>query len=407
MNDDRRLPGLGGTGPLDAPRPERSSDLTRPRPIERRMVRPPEPVSEEERNRGLAAGKVLLGGLLGLALAILLNSQALLRDAEQKPFGRDRDISVAVWEPIEGVASAIGLTQPRRWADEALNRDIDDEVFQLETVADPTEGETSSAIDGVQRIDVSGGIVTPDEDDPVDRTGSAVATTVAPVVVAPGVPTVDDPLDLWIVGDSMVQFFGDTLASMANDTGIIDATAESKLSSGLSRPDFFDWPARLSELLADQDPEALVIMYGGNDAQGLVTPDGVAQPFSDLWVAEYSGRVGAVMDLVTAGSDRQVLWVGQPIMRSGDFDAKMQELNTIYAAEAATRGQVTFVATRALFQTSSGGYDRYLPNDAGEIVDVRLSDGIHLSTAGGRWLSELLLESLGGVVDLESGRSPS
>ncbi|MDG2114919.1 MAG: DUF459 domain-containing protein [Actinomycetota bacterium] len=407
MTDDRPLPGLGDARPAGEPVAQPTDDRTRPRPIQRRRIRPPEPVSEEDGYCGLPAGKVLLGGLLGLVVAILLNSQALLRDAEQKPFGRSRDVSVAIWEPVEGVASAIGLTAPRRWVDEALSRDVSDELFQLETVAGPSDATTPSTSNGVQQIDVSGGIVTSDADESVGADGASASTTAAPLAIAPGVPTSEDPLHLWIVGDSMVQFFGDTMAALANDTGVVDATAESKLSSGLSRPDFFDWPARLSELLADEDPDALVIMYGGNDAQGLVTPDGVAQPFSDLWVAEYSSRVGALMDLVTADSVRQVLWVGQPIMRSGDFDAKMQELNTIYAAEAAKRERVTFVETRALFQTAAGGYDRYLPNDDGEIVDVRLSDGIHLSTAGGRWLSELLLESLGELVDLESGRSPS
>ena len=94
-------------------------------------------------------------------------------------------------------------------------------------------------------------------------------------------------------------------------------------------------------------------------------------------------------------------------MRSDDFDSKMQQLNRIYEAEAATRSRVTFVGTRALFQNANGAYERFLPDESGELVDVRLTDGVHLSTAGGRWLSELLLETLGGVVDLEAGRSSS
>lgn len=364
----------------------------------------------DESARGLAAGQVLLGGLLGLGVAILLNAQILLRDAQQKPFGTSRDVSVAVWEPVEGVASALGLTAPRRWADEALGRETDELTFAVETAADATapSDADAGATDGVQRIDVNNDLALSDDGsttvDPAAPTSSS--TTVAPAIPA-GVPTPEDPLELWIVGDSMVQFFGDTMASMADGTGVIDATAESKLSSGLSRPDFFDWPARLTELLAAENPGALVIMYGGNDAQGLVTSQGVANPFSDLWKSEYGSRVGAVMDLVTSGSDRQVIWVGQPIMRSGDFDAKMRELNTIYQAEAASRPQVTYVSTRELFQNPDGGYDRYLPDASGNLVDVRLSDGVHLSTAGGRWLSELLLDTLGSVVDLESGRPPS
>lgn len=382
--------------------------MTVPRPIRTRRVRLPEPVSEMEGSRGLPAGQVLLGGLLGLLLAILLNAEELLRDAEEKPFGRSRDISVAVWEPVESLASTLHLTQPRRWADEALGRDISGEIFDLRT-ATGTEDEPGVSPDGVQRIEVSDGLLIADEDgeptiDPAE--GPATPTTTEPAL-PPGVPTPEDPLELWIVGDSMVQFFGDTLAGLANGTGVIDATAESKLSSGLSRPDFFDWPARLSGLIADENPGALVIMYGGNDAQGLVTPDGVAQPFSDLWVREYSLRVGAVMDLVTEGSDRHVIWVGQPIMRSDDFDNKMQQLNRIYEAEAATRSQVTYVDTRALFQNANGAYDRFLPDESGELVDVRLTDGVHLSTAGGRWLSELLLDALGEVVDLETGRGGS
>lgn len=340
----------------------------------------------------MPAGGVLVGGVVGLILALLLNAEALLRDAEQQPFGTGRDISVAVWGPVERAASALRLTLPRQWADRAIGRDVGAAQFDLSAVEPQAEGEPggSVTIDGVQRIEI-------DDygDDAAD--GDAAGDGGEP---GAGAPTVDEPLSLWIAGDSMVQFFGDTMVGMAEATGVIDATAESKLSSGLTRPDFYDWPARLADLVETEDPDVLVLMFGGNDAQGIVTPSGVAQPFSDAWVSEYSTRVGAVMDLVTANDARQVIWVGQPIMRSGEFDAKMQELNTIYRSEASVRDRVTYVDTRALFESPSGSYDRFIPDEDGDLVDVRLTDGVHLSTEGGRWLSRLLLDQLESLTEL-------
>ena len=334
----------------------------------------------------MPAGGVLLGGLVGLLLAVLLNAEALLRDAEQKPFGAGRDISVAVWTPVEGVASTVGLTLPRRWVDQAIGRDLDAPQFDLATVADQPEGgsDVPAIVDGVQRIEID----EYDEGSTDEQAGSGMEVA----------PTPQGPVSLWIAGDSMVQFFGDTMVGMAEATGVIDATAESKLSSGLTRPDFFDWPARLAEVVAAEDPDVLVLMFGGNDAQGILTPSGVAQPFSEAWRTEYSARVGSVMDLVTADSSRQVIWVGQPIMRSADFDTKMQELNAIYRTQAATRPTVTYVDTRALFESPSGTYDRFIPDEGGNLVDVRLTDGVHLSTEGGRWLSRLLLDELDALV---------
>ena len=115
----------------------------------------------------------------------------------------------------------------------------------------------------------------------------------------PWFPTPEDPLRLHVLGDSMVRFFGDTMVSLANDTGVIDATTEHELSSGLSRPDFYDWPARLVEVMASEDPDAVVLMIGGNDAQSIVVDGQIARPFSDAWMGEYSARVGHAMDLVT------------------------------------------------------------------------------------------------------------
>jgi uncharacterized protein len=375
-----------------------------------------DPMSNEHRQipaRGVPAGKVLLGGLLGLAVAALLNAGALLRDAEQKPLGRGRDISLAIWEPVESLSSALQITKPQLWADEAFGRDPNAELFEL-PVNDSVGAAGDESVNAAATTPADGA-ETPEPNDAVtaDNTPSSVPETTLPAAPATTEvwrPMIDDRLRMWVVGDSVVNYFGATLASMANGTGVVEASSESLRSSGLTRPDFFDWPARLNEIVLADDPELMIVMFGGNDAQGIITPDGAAQPFGEAWTREYSTRVGGVMDLlVTSGASeggRQVVWVGQPIMDADSFDVKMQELNAIYANEAAKRGNVLFVSTRELFADESGGYSRFLTGPDGAVVDVRLADGVHLSTAGGRWLSELLLERIQEIFDLSGDPAP-
>ena len=353
-----------------------------------------------DRRRGVAAGRVLAAGAFGLVLAIALNAQQLLREASQKPFGWERDASVAVWEPVENAAGAVGLHLPRLWADEALGRTVTD--------PDGTQAEPDSVTavaPAPSDAEATGGIVVAEtgtdgeaSDVPATSPVTTAATDIAGEPAPAAVPTPDDPLRLAVIGDSMVRFFGDTMVSLANQTGVIEAATEHQLSSGLTRPDFYDWPARIVEVMATD-----VLMYGGNDAQALVVDGQIARPFSDTWVRGYSARVGHMMDLVTTDPDRILIWVGQPIMRDPDFDHKMVELNKIYAAEAATRERVRYVDTRDLFRGPDGGFSRYVMDEAGQRTDVRLTDGVHLSTIGGQWLSQLLLDELGKMVDLSSG----
>ena len=72
-----------------------------------------------------------------------------------------------------------------------------------------------------------------------------------------------------------------------------------KVSSGLARPDFFDWPAEIDAKLPEVDPDIVVATFGGNDAQGLSVANGdfiVGRPGERTrpsGVAEYGRRVPA------------------------------------------------------------------------------------------------------------------
>ena len=53
------------------------------------------------------------------------------------------------------------------------------------------------------------------------------------------------PMHLYIAGDSMMGLPGMALTNLSNKTKLIKPQLDYHISSGLVRPDFFNWPAEL------------------------------------------------------------------------------------------------------------------------------------------------------------------
>ncbi len=373
-----------------------------------------EPSTDNATKSGsMPAGKALFAGLVALLLAMVLNADQLVRDAQLKEFGRGRDISLALWKPVASFADTLGLNEARSLADQALGREYGNAsagftvVASSEPSADPEAAITSSSgpIDefgpGPDSSTVPTTSNSPQPELPEPNTTTAtMSTTTTTTTQARRAPSLETPLRLWVGGDSMAQVFGQSLVRLAADFEVIESTLDFRISTGLTRPDFFNWPAYFADIIAEDNPEVMVVIFGANDAQGMELPTGVFQPFDDEWVAEYTSRVGFVMNLLTAESDRVVLWVGQPRMRSADFDAKMQTLNGIYQSESARFEQVIYLDTVPLFSAADGTYDAFLPALGGEIRNLRQQDGTHLSRAGGDLLADVVLDRVGEDIDL-------
>jgi len=375
---------------LDAPPPQQAPE---PRPPARGVL--------PSGARGQSAGRVIAVGALAFALAALLNSETLEEMADRQPFGWKRDVAVAATGALHTVARWTLLDRPGEWFDEVrgLNRDapvdLDELVASATTV--PTTGSPPGSIgDGSGPSPVAG---QPPSSTPATDPGDGPATTAAPVVTSPPGPTPlrwptsEDPLRVLVMGDSMAQGFGTTFERYLTDTGVMRPTSFYKSASGLSRPDYFDWPAEIAAKTTAHDPEVVVLMFGANDAQKLKLDGTIYDVTDGPWQAEYARRVGAVMDYLT-NSGKRVVWVGLPVMEDGGFDARMRVLDAIYREQAAVRPSVTYVETRALFSNSSGGYAAYLPNDDGEPKLMRAQDGVHFSLAGAARLSSAVLDTV-------------
>jgi hypothetical protein len=215
-------------------------------------------------------------------------------------------------------------------------------------------------------------------------------------------PSAADPAELYVAGDSDAGTFGPYLEKLMKQTGMVTTTLDYKVSSGLSRPDFFDWPSHFAQKIPAVNPDIVVVTFGGNDAQGLRNLDttwavqhnpGSGGDDTD-WRAEYGKRVGAAMDYL-GGDNRTLIWVGIPNDNNPDVTARLQVQNDVVVAEAAKRPKVVFIDTWDRFTGLSGGYASAVqdPRD-NQFKDVRAKDGFHLNQTGAEILALDIAEAI-------------
>ncbi len=224
-------------------------------------------------------------------------------------------------------------------------------------------------------------------------TPQAAATT-PPTTVADdtGPPTADDPALVYIAGDSDAGTFGPYLEQLLDESGIVDVELDYKVSSGLARPDFYDWNDRFALQVPALDPEIVVVTFGGNDSQGLTVKSGdfiVGDPTQDTadWKKEYGKRVASVMDELS-GDGRTLIWVGIPNDDNPEVTARLKVQDDTVRAEARKRPDVIYVDTWNRFSGRNGNFAEFVvdPRD-GQGKDVRTEDGFHLNETGAEILA--------------------
>ena len=200
-------------------------------------------------------------------------------------------------------------------------------------------------------------------------------------------------LRLWVGGDSTAVYMGGSLAALARSlNGIVEGETY-RTSSGLSRPDFFDWPAHLGAEMTRTSPNVVVVMFGANDPQGLVMADGRAvAPFSEEWRAEYAARVDRVLDIVAAPG-RLIVWVGQPVMNPDGFMNQVRTVNAIYLQEVSAREDAVYIDAYALTADSAGRFrDGFAASNG--YISLRADDGVHFTTSGGQYLAGAVMSAI-------------
>jgi hypothetical protein len=315
---------------------------------------------------------VLVLMVVGLALAGLVNADVIARRSNAQHADSWRADVAGFFATVSGP-----LTWPRDRIDVALDRGGSD-VDVDELLAEQGEPATATAASGAP-------------------------TTTVPLVPEIRAPTPADPLRVYVGGDSMASEFSKGFEVVAASTGVMTTTLDPRVSTGLSRPDYFNWPDHLVNDVLTADPEVLVLMFGANDAQGMTLADGtVYERFGEPWLDEYRRRVAGTMDLLR-GDDRMTFWLGMPIMDPNAGVRGQDLLNHIYWSEAETRPWITYIDSWPYFADGNGNYADRLPGADGSLNGLRQADGVHWSKWGADRIAWEVLEVMEEHVDLEAG----
>ncbi|HEY7136125.1 MAG TPA: DUF459 domain-containing protein [Acidimicrobiia bacterium] len=211
--------------------------------------------------------------------------------------------------------------------------------------------------------------------------------------------TPDDPLRLWIAGDSLAGSLGPSLGEQAANTGVVQPVYDSRVSSGLTSPKFFDWPTHASQEIARLQPEAVVFMIGTNDAN--------VEPADPTWKDQYRALVENMLSVLVGNPARAVYWVGAPVMRDETLSKHVRDVNAIVRDVIAHHPEVTYIDSYSLFADENGNYLSSTTDANGNRVSLRAGDGIHFSPDGGDRLAQAVYQVLDAHWDITAQAVPS
>jgi hypothetical protein len=231
------------------------------------------------------------------------------------------------------------------------------------------------------------------------RTPAPTVTTIAPPSMLACRPlATEDPLRLWIGGDSLAGSLGPSLGEIAAKTGVVQPVYYSKVSSGLTSSGFFDWPETAGKEMVKLHPEITVFIIDANDTSIVDS--------SDDWDTEYATLVEEMMQ-VLIGPGRTVYWIGGPPFGDSRTD-EVEALNDVARAVASQHPEVTYVDTFALFSDDDGDFAASLPSDVtGETVQVRAGDGVHFTPEGGDRLARAVFALVNAQCEVSAQADPS
>jgi|GEM_PF-1086838 len=271
--------------------------------------------------------------------------------------------------------------------DQAALPDLTENKFPFEAASSTDQGESASTSIVAEEV-------------PVSQTTLPQLTDLGTALAKKSTP-----FRILIVGDSFMAIgggLGDPLEKTLLSQKDTIVTRQGKVSSGLSRQNYFDWQALIKKMIEMHRPNVAVMMFGANDNGPVIDGNGkiLASWGSVNWDARYREHIDQVMDLFK-NADAEIFVVGVPIMKNQALARDIKHINSLFEQEAAKYPKAHYVSTWELLADQNGNYTDYILDNSGKKRLVRTADGVHLQYYAGYYVSEAIVSQMRNYLDLQ------
>ena len=322
---------------------------------------------EDQARPTMAWTRVLVMMAAALAIWLVLDATTLQHNAQVSPVGTRRTVALNVLAPIAATSRVL-------------------QVSRIESAANGLLGRNGNVI-GHGTLTVLGPAKHPRPPTKPTAPPSVTTTTVNPVTH----PSAAAPLRVLLLGDSLGLDLGGSLQNQLANTGVVTATLDGKESTGLTRPDYFNWPAELATDLPTTHPQVVVCMMGANDPQDFPGPPDI--PFGTAqWNQLYESNVVHFMQEATS-TGATLIWVSIPPMQDPGLNARIATINALQHEAAIQVKNVIYVSSQTTLGDPQGNYTAFITVN-GQNVNVRTPDGIHITPDGAALLSTAVIQTM-------------
>jgi lysophospholipase L1-like esterase len=318
----------------------------------------------------MPAGRALVVMLVTLLGWTLMYAPEMKRAAEASPLGARRTVSLVVLTPIAAASEFLRIDALAETVERAVGR------------APRERGPFVPPTDDLP-------VVPTGPDDPGVDPGDGPSEEGDPIRI----PAPTRRLRVVVVGDSLAAGLG-YFAERVFRPRLVRVSRQGRISTGLARPDYFNWPLTMRRIVDAFDPDLVIVMLGENDHQSIQTVSGqsVAQIGTSDWPAAYRDRVLQLMRVATSRGAK-VVWAGLPMSSQEHVEEHSERMNGIFELAAGISPNVAYFDAWERFRSPrTGGYTAYF-REGGRVLLIREGDGLHFNSVGYTILAREIAET--------------
>lgn len=202
----------------------------------------------------------------------------------------------------------------------------------------------------------------------------------------------DMPQTVLFAGDSIMEELGPALAQMLEGKANLKLVQAGRSSTGLCRPDFYDWPKAMRVFMRAEQPKTVVICIGTNDDQ-TVSDAGVRHQFiSPRWQQAYRRKIEELINIIEEYGGTSI-WVSPPIMGPNALRPRVFAIREVIRQTCDIRN-VPFIDIWPTLADANGNFQYSLIAPGGKTVTLRARDGVHIAPAGNKILAKAVFPHL-------------